>query len=242
LVKYIDQHRDIAMDSAPLTTDNWPYFYQKAPGIPLPVLVISAVLIFLGVMLLRDMGTPIRSVQWHFFFLGAGFLLLEAQIISKMALLFGTTWLVNSIVISGLLLLILAANTVVGMRGDFPIALSYAGLFATLAIGFFLPVRAIFFASLSTRIFVSIVALCLPVFFAGTIFIRSFAKIGFSADALGSNLLGAMIGGMLESASLWTGIRSLGLLAAVLYAASWIALGEKKTAEGLVPSSWGAAR
>jgi hypothetical protein len=82
----------------------------------------------------------------------------------------------------------------------------------------------------------------LPVFFAGTIFIRSFAKIGFSADALGSNLLGAMIGGMLESASLWTGIRSLALLAAVLYAASWIALGEKKTAERLAPSSLRAAR
>ncbi len=48
------------------------------------------------------------TLNWHFFFLGAGFFLLEAQIISKMALLFGTTWLVNSIVISGLLLLIIS--------------------------------------------------------------------------------------------------------------------------------------
>ena len=54
------------------------------------------------------------SMQWHFFFLGAAFLLLEAQIISKMALLFGTTWVVNSIVISFLLLLIVLSNMVVG--------------------------------------------------------------------------------------------------------------------------------
>jgi len=64
----------------------------------------------------------------------------------------------------------------------------------------------------------------LPVFFAGTIFITSFARARFSPGALGSNLLGAMVGGMLESASLWTGIRSLLILAALLYAASWMTL------------------
>jgi hypothetical protein len=69
-----------------------------------------------------------------------------------------------------------------------------------------------------------VLVLCLPVFFAGIVFIRSFARDGFSSDALGSNLLGAMVGGMLESASLWTGIRWLLVFAAVLYLASWIAM------------------
>jgi len=36
-----------------------------------------------------------------------------------------------------------------------------------------------------------------------------------------------MIGGMLESASMWTGIRSLLAFAAVLYLASWLALNSK---------------
>ena len=224
LAKYVSQHRNLPMENAPVTTDDWPYFYQRAPGLPLPIIVISAVLIFLCVMLLRDMGTPIRSIAWHFFFLGAGFMLLEAQIISKIALLFGTTWLVNSIVIAGLLLLILAANAVAGLKPDFSVTIAYIGLLTTLLIGFLVPVRAIFFASISARILASILVLCLPVFFAGIIFIRSFAQAGFAAEALGSNLLGAMIGGMLESASLWTGIRSLALLAAALYVVSWIAL------------------
>ena len=73
------------------------------------------------------------------------------------------------------------------------------------------------------KIVAATVVLCLPVFFAGIIFIRSFAAAGFRGEALGSNLFGAMVG-ILESASLWTGIRFLLVIAALLYLASWIAL------------------
>jgi hypothetical protein len=82
---------------------------------------MSPVLVVLGWFFLRDTGVSIGSLDWHFFFLGAGFFLLEAQIISKMALLFGTTWMVNSIAISGLLLLIVGSNLLVEFRKDFNI-------------------------------------------------------------------------------------------------------------------------
>ena len=73
----------------------------------------------------------------------------------------------------------------------------------------------------------------LPVFFAGIVFIRSFAREGFRSEALGSNLFGGLVGGMLESLSMWTGIRSLLIIAALLYIASWVALGaQKPLAEG----------
>ncbi len=232
LAKYVEQHRDIRMEPAPLTTDDWPYFYQRSPGLPLPVIVISAILVLLCFALVRDTGTPIRSLRWHFFFLGAGFLLLEAQIVSKMALLFGTTWLVNSIVISGLLLLILLANVVVGAKPDVPVFVAYIGLFLTLLAGLLVPLDKILFPSVWARILSATLVLCLPVFFAGIVFIKNFAGEGFSSEALGSNLLGAMIGGMLESASMWTGIRSLLVFAAVLYVASWVALASGKKATG----------
>lgn len=74
------------------------------------------------------------------------------------------------------------------------------------------------------KIVAATVVLCLPVSFAGIIFIRSFAAAGFREEALGSNLFGAMVGGIMESASLWTGIRILLVIAALLYLASWIAL------------------
>ncbi|HVN20208.1 MAG TPA: hypothetical protein VMU05_15595, partial [Dongiaceae bacterium] len=59
---------------------------------------------------------------------------------------------------------------------------------------------------------------------AGIIFVSSFARAGFRGSALGSNLFGALIGGLLESASLWFGLKSLTLLAALLYLGSAIFL------------------
>jgi len=219
------------MSPARLTTDDWPYFYQHEPGLPISVIVISVALVLLCWALLRDTGVAMRSLRWHFFFLGAGFLLLEAQIISKMALLFGTTWVVNSIVIAGLLALIVAANIVAEFSPRMPVNLAYTGLFVTLLISYCIPLDKFFFTSLWLRAFTATLVLCLPVFFAGIVFIRSFAREGFRGEALGSNLLGAMIGGMLESLSLWTGIRSLLAIAALLYLASWIALALEASVE-----------
>jgi len=224
LAIYVKRHQNIRVEPSPPTTDDWPYFYQRAPGLPIPVLVISGILILLCIVLLKDTGARANTIRWHFFFLGAGFMLLEAQIVSKMALLFGTTWVVNSIVVGGLLLLILAANGLVGIKSNFSPTLAYIGLFITLLIGLLVPLRSIFFASIGERIGASILVLCLPVFFAGIVFIRSFAQEAFASDALGSNLLGAMVGGMLESASMWTGIRWLLVIAALLYLGSWLVL------------------
>jgi len=224
LAAYLRRHSKIAMEPATLTTDDWPYFYQHKPGLPLSVILISVALIILSAALIRDTGTKLHSFRWHFFFLGAGFLLLEAQIISKMALLFGTSWVVNSIIIAGLLVLIVAANLLVEFKPLFPVNLAYAGIFVSLAASYFIPLQKFFFASLWVRILTATVVLCLPVFFAGIVFIRSFATEGFRGEALGSNLFGAMIGGVLESASLWTGIRFLLVIVALLYLASWFAL------------------
>jgi hypothetical protein len=64
--------------------------------------------------------------------------------------------------------------------------------------------------------------LCSPVFFASIIFIRTFAEARFSGAALGSNLLGALVGGLLESLSMWIGLRSLLFLALGLYLAAYL--------------------
>src|SRR5207237_3410411 len=84
---------------------------------------------------------------------------------------------------------------------------------------------------------ISTLCLCFPVLSAGIVVIRSFAREGFRGEALGSNLFGAMVGGILESASLWTGIRFLLVIAALLYLASWIALRfETGSMEGASPA------
>ena len=237
LAAYVQMHQDFPTAKASLTTDDWPYFYQHEPGVPGSVIILSVMLVFLCSYFMRQTGAIAGSLRWHFFFLGAGFLLLEAQIVSKMALLFGTTWLVNSIVIGGLLLLIVASNVVVQWMPKIPVAVGYTGILCTIAAGCLIPLQWLFFQSIWAKSLAATAVLCLPVFFAGIVFIRSFALEGFRSEALGSNLLGALAGGLLESLSMWTGIRSLLVIAALLYLASWWALGAQSRLEKFAPKA-----
>jgi SAM-dependent methyltransferase len=224
LAAYVAANGDAHFQAAALTTDDWPYFYQHEPGIPASVIIILSVLIVVCCVFLRETGTPIGSLQWHFFFLGAAFMLLEADIVSRMALLFGTTWVVNSIVISGLMVLIVAANLIVHWRPRIAVTLAYVGIFISVLVAYIVPPEAFFLGSFWAKMIASTTILCLPVFFAGIVFIVSFAREGFRSDALGSNLLGALLGGMLESISMWTGMKSILILVALFYALSWIVL------------------
>ena len=221
---YIHAHGNFAVQSATVTTDDWPYFYQHEPGLPLNVIAICAAVLLMWTWATRRTSDQPLTIRWHFFFLGAGFMLLEAQIVSQAALLFGTTWVVNSIVVSALLLLIVAANFAVSARPRLPVPVAYGGLFLCGAVSYLIPPHRLFFASLWMKAGVTAVVLCLPVLFAAIIFIRSFAQAGFASDALGSNLFGALVGGLLESLSFWLGMKSLTLLALGLYLGSALAL------------------
>jgi len=220
LARFVAAHANPAIAPATTSTDDWPYLYQQSRGIPVIVWLLSGGLIAVCILAIRRFKRSTEPFLWHFFFLGAAFMLLEVQIISKTALLFGTTWLVNSIVITALLVFILLANLVVRRVARFPRALAYAGLFATLALAYLVPAESLFFDSRIARALAVALVYCSPVFFAGVVFISSFREIGFRAEAFGANLLGSLVGGLLESASYATGIRALVLFAAVLYAAS----------------------
>jgi hypothetical protein len=214
----------MAMEPARLTTDDWPYFYQHEPGLPISVVLVSiAVLLTFG-WFLRQTSRTEGGVDSHFLLLRAGFMLLEAQIVSRMALLFGTTWVVNSIVVSGLLCLIVAANLVYQRFPGINLRWAYAGLFLSLLVSWVVPPEKLFFESFVVRVGISTSVLCLPVFFAGIVFVSSFACAHFRGSALGSNLFGSLAGGLLESLSLWFGLKSLIVLAAVIYASSALAL------------------
>jgi len=167
----------------------------------------------------------------HFLFLGAGFMLLETQIVSKMALLFGTTWVVNAVVVSGLLCLIVAANLVYTAWRSVPLWLSYSGLFVSLVAMYAVPLEKMFYELWMLRALLATLTLCTPVFFAGIIFISSFERTGFRATALGSNLFGSLIGGLFESSSMWFGLKALAIVAALMYIASALFLNRNKAKE-----------
>jgi Mg/Co/Ni transporter MgtE len=74
---------------------------------------------------------------WHFFFLGAAFLLLEVQNISKAAVVFGNTWQVNAIIVSAVFVMILLANLLASKWPNIPDMPVYCLLFVSF-LGFIL--------------------------------------------------------------------------------------------------------
>jgi SAM-dependent methyltransferase len=229
LKQFIETRPSIPIEPAEVSTDDWPYLYQQSRAIPTVVWLLSIGLTLICWLTFRKFNTSGEGIQWHFFFLGAAFMLLEVQIISKAALLFGTTWLVNSIIISSLLMFILLANWVMSVMPNFPIPVAYAGLMLSLAASYLIPANALFFDSMLVRGAAAAALYCSPVFFAGLIFVTSFREAGFRAEAFGSNLVGSLVGGLLESVSYVIGIKALVLVAALLYLAS--AFTSRKTRE-----------
>ena len=127
-----------------------------------------------------------------------------------------------------ILAIIVAVSFLVDTWPSIP-RLAYAGTGTCMLISYLLPLEKLFFQVFWVKALVATLVLCSPVAFASIVFIRSFAEYKFSGEALGSNLLGALVGGMLESMSLWTGIRSLIILAAALYFLSFLFLRSAKS-------------
>jgi len=206
-----------ALADVPLTTDDWPYLYLRARTVPAAywqaVLLIGIVCL---VIIARSFPAALRP-SWHFWLLGTAFLLVEFKSITERALLFGTTWLVNALAISGVLLMVLGANFVVLRWPRLNLKPIYALLFASLALTYVLPLDAFIGFAPVVRAVASMILLSLPLFFAGLIFGESLRRAGETSGPLASNLSGSVAGGVLEYGSLWWGIKSLYVIAAIVY-------------------------
>ena len=208
--------------SIKLTTDDWPYLYLEKPMIPrlhLSIMLILMLIFSAGKKVLLPRG---QGVNLHFFFLGAAFLLLEFQNISKSALIFGSTWLVNTFTISAILILILCANLFVKLRGVRNVKVIYYCLFAAVLVIYVIPLDILNVLGYVPRSIIASTILNLPIFFAGIIFIDSFSNTKRKDLAYGSNILGATMGGMLESLSFILGINALLLFVLGLYLLAFV--------------------
>ena len=95
-------------DGIRTATDDWPFLYLRGPMIPTLSLRGAGIMAGLAILLIfiflpRRKGAALnaassRSLNVQMFFLGAGFMLVETKAVVSMALLFGSTWVVNSIV------------------------------------------------------------------------------------------------------------------------------------------------
>ena len=210
----------VAPAHAPLVaTDDWPFPYLKSRSITRFYLV-TLVLILLGsAAVTRRFGGPFREMRPYLdlFFMGAAFLLLETKNVVQFALLFGTTWFVNALVFFGILLAVLLAVEVAKRLTLPPARLLYLLLSAALVGAWLLPPETLLGMPFAPRLGAAVAIAFAPVFLANLVFAQRFRDVGSSTVAFGANLVGAMVGGVLEYAALITGYRALLAVVFVLY-------------------------
>jgi SAM-dependent methyltransferase len=205
-------------------TDDYPFLYLQHREVPIFYLVSIGLILLASAVGVRIVGGPMRAMSPHLdlFFMGAAFLLLETKSVVQFALLFGTTWVVNALVFGGILLSVLAAVTV-ARRVQLPRpAVLFPLLFAAVAVSWFVEPRALLSLDPAWRFIASVVVYFSPIFLANLVFAQRFAKAEDSTAAFGANLLGAMVGGVVEYAALVTGYQALAVVVALLYAAAWL--------------------
>jgi hypothetical protein len=137
-----------------------------------------------------------------------------------MALLFGSTWVVNSAVFFTALILILLANLYVLRVRTVSLTWAYIGLFATLALATFLPASLFLSGGVMMRYAIPCLLALGPMAFSGVIFAVSFKDAPDPDLAFGSNIAGSVVGGLAESLSMILGFQHLLLVAMALYALS----------------------
>jgi hypothetical protein len=161
---------------------------------------------------------------WHFFFLGSAFLLLEVQNISKASVVLGNTWQVNAVIISSILGMALLANWIAYKFPKLPLAPVYLLLVGTAVGLYFIDLARFGFLPYTTKAIIVGSLTSLPMLFSGIVFVRSFAIAKEKSNALGANLIGALVGALLQSITFITGIKALLLIVAGLYLLSLITM------------------
>ena len=217
----------IATGGAPAgATDDWPFLYLRERQVAPYYLAALAIIVGFAVLLVGRAavrsGTRVRQFSPHFFVLGVAFLLLETKSLATFSLLFGTTWIVNSLVFFAVLASVLLA-IVVNRQVRFPSAAPlYLGLFGSLALAIVIAPSTLLLDPVWLRYVVAAALAFAPIFFANLVFAYSFRDTKTADMAFASNLLGAVVGGAIEYVALISGYAWLLVIVAILYGAAWL--------------------
>ena len=208
-------------DRDPVPTDDWPFLYLREPAIPDVNLRGMAMVAVLSLFLLLAFA-PVRRARpsGRMFFLGAAFMLLETKGVVHMALLFGATWMVNSIVFFAILTMILLSNLYVMAFHPRRLWPYYALLLAALLVESVIAMDRFLALPGISKVIASCAVVYVPVFFAGVIFATAFRSSRQPDVDFGSNIAGIVVGGLSEYLSLIIGFNHLLWVAIGFYALS----------------------
>jgi SAM-dependent methyltransferase len=200
------------------STDDWPFLYLRDRHIPQHYLAaLALILVVSTAVVLFVVRGHAGEWSWSFFLLGAGFMLLETKSIIQFALLWGSTWVVASLAITSVLSMALVANFAVAkIELKRPWAVGGV-LLVLLGLNYVIPVGTIAFESRAVESVFYAILMFSPILCAGLLFGSAIKQSTSLARDYGTNLLGAMVGGVGEYLSLLAGFRPLLLLIALCY-------------------------
>jgi len=223
-------------ESLRTASDDWPFLYLRKPMIPTlswrGMIIMAALALVLICLFIpgRAQETSVaadsdsQTLNVQLFFLGAGFMLVETKAVVTMALLFGSTWIVNSVVFFAVLVMILLANFWMLKFKPVRIWPYYFGLFVALLANTLVPLDFFLGKARVVQVTGSCFLVFAPIFFAAVIFAGAFRRTAKPDRALGINIAGAMVGGLAEYSSMLLGFQYLVVVAIVFFAISVIGL------------------
>ncbi|MBX9953012.1 MAG: hypothetical protein K2Y39_27815, partial [Candidatus Obscuribacterales bacterium] len=228
---YVDVKSDLADPNlkAEASTDDWPFLYMPARIYPFSYFPMFGLVLLLSFGMIRSMhAIKMTPSSIPFFFLGAGFMLIETKAITELGLNFGNTWYVVGIVIAAIMIMAYLSNLLV-LRTKFTnTTLAFILLLGSILLGWYIIGTGGYESSLLGKIG-NVAVLTMPMLFSGAIFSALLNKHKDITSAMAFNLMGAMLGGLLEYNSMYFGYRTLYLFALAIYALAFItSISQKK--------------
>src|SRR5205823_1970663 len=218
-----------------MATDDWPFLYLRDHSFPLIYVLGLLMVAFyaLGGTLLLAPRKTLRRFDWHMFFLGVAFMVLEVKSLTTFSLLFGSTWFVNSLVFFAILSSVLLAVLVNSRLKIKRIIPWYVVLFDVLVLNHVLPPEALLLNNTILRYLLASTLAFTPVFLANIIFANSFRDSEAADISFASNLLGIMVGGGLEYFSMLFGYHWLLVLVIIFYACAMLLRHRRRTGQAV---------
>lgn len=210
-----------------IAEDTWPFLYLRNPMIPELSWRGMAMMALVSFVLLwmfgwRLSGEYQSNLNGAMLLLGAGFMLLETKAVVHMALVFGSTWTVNTVVFSAIMVMILLANLWVTRKNPSDFRPYYAGLIFLLTLNFAIPLDSLLGLPPIVQAIVAGSLVLSPVACAGVIFAMLIRTAEKPEQAIAYNTAGAIIGGLTESISLLIGFKYLLIVACFIYMGAWV--------------------
>lgn len=243
---HLSARRPPAAGEPTMARDDWPFVYLFEPNVPPHYLVslgivafVSLLAVVFGLRLAGPSPPGERELPGHlaaFFFMGAAFLLLETRSVATFGLFFGSTWATNAVVFAAIHVSVLLAIWVAARFPRIPRLGLFGALSASLLVSWVVPLDALLTKDYFWRALVVSTVAFLPIFCANVLFATFFRSAREGAKSYALNLLGGMLGGMLEYSSLLLGYRALIGLAAVLYLLALLAVLRAEAAPSTAPA------